>query len=135
MSETFLALTAKTLPLFVRWHFLQHPKTILRQYAAYASALSSVFSFLYLLRTLFSPWKAIADVYPSKGFNLTEISSVFALNMTARGIGAVIRLCTIATGIVVELGLFAFFAAYLIAWVALPLFAFYCAFLLLASIA
>jgi hypothetical protein len=110
----------KLLPVFLRWHFASRPLFIVKSYGAYASALAGVFSFAYLLRTLFSPWKAIADAYPSKGFNLAEIGSVFALNMTARGVGAVIRLGTIVVGIIAQAACAVCFAAYLAAWIAFP---------------
>jgi hypothetical protein len=115
-----LLLAKRVLPDLLRWHFVRYPKVIARQYVAYAKALASVFSFFYLLRTLLSPWKAIADVYPSRGFNLAEISSVFALNMTARGIGAFIRLVTIVVGVLAQVACLAFFLSYIAAWIAFP---------------
>lgn len=121
MKTTLVPQAVKLLPVFLRWHFGTRPKHIVKSYFAYASAFAGVFSFAYLLRTLFSPWKAIADAYPSKGFNLAEIGSVFALNMTARGIGAFIRLGTIVFGIIAQAGCAVFFAAYLVAWIAFPL--------------
>ncbi len=113
-------LAARNLPTFIGWHFGKRPGEIVKMYVAYAKAVAGIFSFTYLLRTMFSPWKAIADVYPKKGFNLAEISSVFALNMTARGIGAVIRLGTIIFGVVMQAALLAFFVAYLLAWILFP---------------
>lgn len=121
MKTTLSAQALALLPTFLRWHFAKRPKQIVAAYFAYVGALSGMFSFAYLLRTLFSPWKAIADAYPSKGFNLAEIGSVFALNMTARGVGAVIRLGTIAFGIVVQTACLALFVAYLVAWMTFPI--------------
>jgi hypothetical protein len=121
VNTPLLALAKRLVPELLRWHFVRKPVAIGREYAAYAAALAGVFSFLYLLKTLFSPWKAIADAYPSRGFNLAEIGSVFALNMTARCIGAFIRVWVIVMGVVAEILCLAFFVAYFIAWIAFPL--------------
>jgi hypothetical protein len=121
MNPSLFSTAKRLLPDIIRWHFARRPLAIMREYKDYASALAGVFSFVYLLRTLFSPWKAIADQYPSRGFNLAEIGSVFALNMTARCIGAFIRVCVIIAGIAAEIVCLAFFIAYFVAWTLFPI--------------
>jgi hypothetical protein len=105
---------------FLPWYFLLQPAAIFRMYLAYASAFLQVFSFIFLLKTLFSPWKGIADTYPDNLFQVVRVSQVFTLNCTARVVGAVVRLITIAVGIIVQSTLVVVFAAMLITWIAFP---------------
>jgi len=105
---------------FVHWYYFTMPLQLLKRYAEYVSTLAEIFSFSFLLRTLLSPWKGIVDAYPARGFKLNEILATFALNCTARAIGAVIRLTTIFVGLVVQaLGVF-YFLAYLTIWLLFP---------------
>jgi hypothetical protein len=106
--------------MFVRWYLAEVPVGIVRGYVAYAYALSEAFSILFLLRTLFSPWKNIVDAYPTKGFNLERILETLALNMTARGIGAVIRITVILAGIAMQVACLAVTAALLVLWLFFP---------------
>lgn len=87
---------------FLHLYCVAMPLRIVRGYRAYALAFLEVFAFVFLLKTLFAPWKHITDPYPKKGFNLAKIAETFTLNCTARCIGFVIRFATIAIGIVVE---------------------------------
>jgi hypothetical protein len=123
MAEEHSDIDVKTLVLgmFLPWYVVQRPKEIVREYAAYAGAMAEVFSFAFLIKTLFSPWKAIQDSTPQKGFNLERWMESMALNMTTRMIGMVIRLLTIITGICVQIALVIGFATYLATWLAFPL--------------
>lgn len=106
---------------FVRWYYLEMPLAIIKAYRDYALAFMEMFAFAFLLKTLFSPWKRILDAYPSKGFDLSAIAQTFTLNCTTRAIGAVIRLSSIALGIVVEVLCLLAFIAWLAFWLAYPL--------------
>lgn len=106
--------------IFLPWYFLERPREIIREYFAYTRAFSDVFSFVFLLRTLLAPWKAIQDSAPQKGFNLERWMETLALNMTTRLIGMVIRLVTILIGIVVQVILLLTFIAYFFIWIAFP---------------
>ncbi len=107
---------------FARWYILEMPIRIVRYALDELRALFDVFSFVFLLRTLVSPWKNITDAYPAKGFNINRILETFTLNVTARAIGFVIRLATILIGSVLELLCVIAFIAWLLLWVAFPLF-------------
>lgn len=106
--------------LFIRWYFVQRPREIVRAYGAYAVAFGSMFSIIFLLKTLFAPWKSIRDAYPSKGFDLTAILQTLSLNITARAIGCVIRLGALLFGVVLQAALFAGFSLYILLWVIFP---------------
>ena len=107
---------------FVPWYYRERPRQIVKTYHAYARAFLQIFSIFFLLRTLFSPWKAITDVYPARGFNLEAILSVFALNATARLIGAVIRLTTIIFGIFLQMLMLVGVVLWLLVWLLFPFF-------------
>ena len=114
--------TPALLRLLLPWYFLERPRDIARTYLSYAAVFSEVFSFLFLLRTLFSPWKNIRDSYPNRGFNLTLILQAWTFNIVTRAIGAVIRLGAIIIGIALQLLLLGGFLLYLVLWLFFPLF-------------
>lgn len=97
------------------------PKKIVLRYWAYATTLWSMFSFVFLLKTLFSPWKNITEAYPSNKLDLVRIMQALTMNMTARGVGFVIRLMTIVMGIFIELAVLAYYVVYLALWITFPI--------------
>ncbi len=113
--------TVAVLPTFIGWYYGDHLARIVRGYMSYARAFSESFSIFFLLKTLFEPWKSIKDDYPDKGFNMQAILETLFLNMTTRGIGAVIRLSAIITGLIIQLSLLAGFLLWLMVWVFFPL--------------
>ncbi len=116
MRDTSLHL----LPLFLRWYWVERPAALTKGYMRYARALGSVFSFIYLIKTFFAPWKSIRDVYPRRGFNMQQILETLTLNLTARVIGAIVRFCALIGGVLVQAVAFFCFAAYLLLWISLP---------------
>ena len=115
--------TTSLIGLLLHWYIVDMPRNIVRSYARYAAAFAEVFAFIFLIRTLFSPWKNIVDAYPKKGFNLERIAETLTLNVTARVIGFVIRVFAMIAGILVQALCLAFFFAYLIFWITFPLIA------------
>ncbi len=105
---------------FLHWYFTERPVELARAYTRYAKAFGAVFSMIFLLRTLFAPWKSIQDAYPTKGFNLNDILQTLTLNVTARAIGFIIRLAAIVAGLVLQVALFAGFSLYILLWVLFP---------------
>ncbi len=108
------------LPAFLYWYFAERPHEIVSNYLNYANAFSESFSLMFMLKTLFSPWKNITDEYPSKGFNLEQILETFFLNVTSRVIGMVFRLFAMILGIAIQIGLIAGFMSYLLLWLLFP---------------
>jgi len=124
----FLRITPfRLVPIFFRkflpWYFMGQPVQILKAYVAYAKACSEIFSIVFLLRTLVRPWKSIVGTYPKNKMMLGKVIQVFTLNCTARAVGAVVRICTILLGIIVQIILFACFAAVFLFWITFPLLA------------
>lgn len=111
---------AAILPSFVSWYYAEHPVRIIRTYGSFAVAFRESFSILFLLKTLFEPWKRIKDTYPSKGFNAQAILETLFLNLTTRGIGAFIRLCAIIAGLAIQIVLLAGFIVWLAVWLLFP---------------
>ncbi len=107
--------------LFIRWYLFQRPKEIAHAYTAYAAAFGSIFSIIFLLKTLFAPWKSIRDSYPTKGFDITAILQTLTLNLTARIIGCIIRLGALLFGLLLQIALFAGFSLYILLWMTFPL--------------
>lgn len=123
MKQTIRASSDSTigiLPQFVRWYFFEKPTTIICSYGLYAHAFSEAFSFWYMIKTFFAPWKSIKDEYPSKGLNLEMIMQTLTLNVTARVIGMIFRSVAILTGIIIQIVLLLLFTVYLAAWVLYP---------------
>lgn len=112
--------TVRLFPAFVRWYWVEHLPVIGKTYLQYADALRESFSIIFMLKTLFSPWKSIKDSYPTKGFNVQAILETLFLNITTRVIGAFIRLCAIIAGLVMQILLLTGFLAYVVLWIAFP---------------
>ena len=119
------ATTAREKPhsgkLFLRWYFRDRPRELVHAYRAYAAAFAEVFAFVFLFKTLLSPWKNITDRYPSKGFNLGAILETLTLNITTRAIGSVVRILSMIAGLIVQVLLFAGFVCYGLIWLLFPL--------------
>lgn len=99
----------------------KRPRAILARYRSYAGVFAEIFSFVFLLRTLFAPWKNIKDAYPNRGLQLSRILETLTFNIVTRTIGAVIRLGTIVIGLFIQAGLLAGFVGYLALWFAFPI--------------
>ena len=116
-----ILLTGVTVPEFVRWYFFTEPQKIIKTYFAYVKAFLEIFSFVFLMRTLFAPWKQISEAMPSKGFNIGMIAQAFTLNMVSRTIGFLFRIFTISIGIAFLFALTFVFALFLVVWLTFPL--------------
>lgn len=107
-------------PAFVSWYFGERPQEIVALYLRYAGAFSESFAMLFMLKTMFAPWKSITDEYPTKGLNLQAITATFFLNLTSRAIGFVVRIAAIVMGLFTQLVLLTGFMAYLAVWLLYP---------------
>lgn len=104
----------------VRWYLVDATRTAFVRYIRTAEVLFESFSVGFLLKTMFARWKGIAEAYPSKGFRPTEVLSTLCLNLTSRGIGAVVRLGVILLACVVQGVLAAAFLGYIVFWMLAP---------------
>ncbi|MDD5041624.1 MAG: hypothetical protein PHX87_04435 [Candidatus Peribacteraceae bacterium] len=107
---------------FLPWVLWQEPLNILRGYFEYARAFSEILSVPFLLKTLLSPWKGIAEEMPSV-VRWDQFLQAFFVNLVTRMIGMVIRLLAILLSIVLQVVLFALFAVLFVGWFVFPIIA------------
>jgi len=118
---------------FLSWYMVEVPYHIVRGYILYAKAFMEIFSIIFLLRTLFSPWKSITDPYPDNKLNLGAIAYTFSLNCTTRAVGFVVRIIAIAFSLSMQIILITMFSVSLLFWLLFPIiFVYGIGFLLLA---
>lgn len=110
----------RVIPLFLRWYFLRAPLRIIRGYEEYVVALLEIIPFGFLLLTLLSPWKNIADHSQIRGLDIKHITEALALSLLARGVGCVIRILTIFLGLTFHILLLAGAVLYLLLWMGFP---------------
>lgn len=96
----------KLFNIFIKWYFFEIPSKILKQTYEYIIAISQIYSFIFLLKTLFYPWKGQIYAYQEKGFDIGFIMKVWTANMVSRIIGAIIRFFTIITGLIISIVVF-----------------------------
>ncbi len=113
-----LAAIAIRLP---HWYFVEEPVRIIKNYIAYLTAFNEIISIPFLIMTLFSPWKNITDKYPKNLMAFGQIMQTLTLNITARVIGFIFRIVTIAFGLVAQIILLQFYIVYFLTWITFPL--------------
>ena len=116
-----LILTGITVPDFLRWYFWKRPCFIAKTYVAYLRAMVEIFSFVFLLRTLFSPWKQITSSPAKSILHFSEWGQALTLNIVSRTIGFLFRTIMLCIGTVVTLILTIVYALYFVAWLLFPI--------------
>ena len=91
----------KLVTIFIKWYFFEIPVLIVKQVYKYILVISKIYSFTFLLKTFFSPWKNQSYSYPNKGFDINRILEIWTSNIVSRLVGALVRFFTILTGIVI----------------------------------
>jgi hypothetical protein len=89
----------KLVTIFLKWYFFEMPMQIIKKSSQYLVVISKIYSFAFLLKTFFSPWKNQSYAYPNKGFDINRIIEIWTSNIVARVVGAFVRLFTMITGI------------------------------------
>ncbi len=110
----------KHLLLILKWYALTEPRAIVIGYVRYARALQEIIPFVFLVMTLFSPWKNIREKKKGHGFNLNDFIGRLTLNVFSRVVGAVVRIFTIIFGVIAQIILLALFLAYFSFWIVYP---------------
>lgn len=103
-----------------RWYFTDAPFDILKGVQAYIQALATVYSFTFLLKTMFAPWKNQLYAYPEKGFDIQIVLQIWGANIVARLVGAMVRSGVIFTGLILQALVLVVGASILFLWVAFP---------------
>lgn len=109
----------RLVPAFVRWYLLDRPLGIARGGGRYAHAFTQSFSIVFLLKTLFSPWKNIVE--EGKARSVQQMLEGWSLNLLSRGVGCVVRLAAVLVGCVLALTAIVLGIALAMAWYVLPL--------------
>ena len=104
---------------FLPWYLWQEPMRLIRGYIEYAKAFYEIISIGFLLKTLLSPWKGIAEKAPS-AFQWERFMEAVAVNLVTRLIGMVIRLFAIAVSLALQIIVLATFIVIFLAWFAFP---------------
>ncbi len=111
----------KLLILIVHWYCIEMPLVILRNTLAYMKSFAFVFSFVFLLKTLVSPWKNQLYAYPSKGLDIQKILEVFVSNTVSRMVGMTMRLVVLVVGCIVETMTLTVGLLLFVVWVTFPI--------------
>ena len=90
----------KLITIFIKWYFLEIPIKIVNLVYQYSITIIKIYSFVFLLKTFFSPWKNQSYAYPDKGFDINRILEVWTSNMVSRIVGAFVRFFTILIGLI-----------------------------------
>ncbi len=109
----------RILGLFFSWYYKDAPKSILGIWRNFILFISNYFSIILLLKTLFAPWRRIAESY-GRGFDFGRFISALTLNLFSRIIGFIIRSVVVAIGIAAEILVSILGAAIFIFWFFLP---------------
>lgn len=104
---------------FISWHFYDVPKAILRAWKNFLVFYWNFFSVPLLFRTLLSHWRKYIEPY-GRGFDPKTYLSAFASNMISRGLGALVRIATIISGLIVEFFVFVLGILVLALWLLFP---------------
>ncbi|MCH8244546.1 ATP-dependent Clp protease ATP-binding subunit [Patescibacteria group bacterium] len=103
------------------WYLVGTPKEILRGWRNILWFNLEYFSFLFLLKTLFAPWRRIQWTR-GKGFSIGKWFEAATGNIISRLLGAIIRSSLIGVGVLVEFLLLFVGPVALILWFLFPLF-------------
>lgn len=104
---------------YVKWHYLDAPRDILRGWGNILWFNFNYFSVPLLLQTFFSPWRRIAWDY-GRGFDIGVYLFTFSSNLISRILGAIVRSFLIVAGLVVQLALLFLGSLLFLFWFVLP---------------
>ncbi|PIQ92040.1 MAG: hypothetical protein COV69_03985 [Parcubacteria group bacterium CG11_big_fil_rev_8_21_14_0_20_39_14] len=110
----------KIFGLFISWYFKDATLSILGIWRNFILFVANYFSIVLLFKTLFNPWKRISESY-GRGFDIGKFFSALTLNVLSRSIGFIMRSAAIFMGVLAEIFVLIFGAAFLILWFFLPL--------------
>jgi len=101
------------------WHFFKVPKDIIKAFRNFLLFNLNYFSILFLLKTLFSPWRKYKDSY-GRGFDFQRYFETFTFNLASRILGAIVRIIIILVGLILEVFIFLLGIIFVIGWIFSP---------------
>ena len=120
MIVTTTEYNTKLIWIFLYWYAKEMPILIVRNIFLYIESVSLIFSFQFLLKTLFYPWKNQLYAYPNRGFDIKRILEIWTNNTISRVVGAFVRLATILIGLVIIIFTMIIGSLFLILWLTYP---------------
>lgn len=110
------------LKAFVAWYTLDLSRNIVKAGRGGLAVVAAMVPFVFLGKTLLSPWKQIRDTAPKRGLNIERFAEALTLNVTARVIGMIVRIIAMLAGAVLAVAVVAATLSVLAVWVVLPVF-------------
>ncbi len=110
----------RPVPAFLRWYLLDKPWSLILWGIRYAAAIFESFSIIFLLKTLFSPWKNILDEGRTR--SIEARLEAWSLNLLSRGVGCVVRLAAVVAGSILTLVALVIGVVCALVWYILPIF-------------
>jgi hypothetical protein len=104
---------------YFSWWYGQELAYIWRSAGNIIRNVFQTFSISVLLRTLFSPWKR--DAYSAENVSLDVRMHLALDNLISRGIGFIIRIFTILTGLIFTVFAMVIMLVVILFWLCLPL--------------
>jgi len=106
--------------VFWRWYYGEAVKDVLTGWKNFIIFATQYFSIPLLLKTLFSHWKRDITKRP-RGLDIKRFFEYLVYNAISRGVGFLIRFCTIIVGIIFLFLTIVIGAIFFILWLVLPL--------------
>lgn len=106
--------------IFWRWYYTKAIKDVLIGWRNFILFSLNYFSIPLLLKTLLTPWKRDITRRP-RGFDFKEFFEYLTYNTISRGMGFIVRLFTICTGIIFFFAVLILGAVFFVLWLVLPL--------------
>jgi hypothetical protein len=109
----------KVLGLYLKWHYSDRVKAILRGWRDFLKFNFYYFSVPLLLKTLFSPWRKYRWAY-GNALDFKVNVEVFLSNLISRALGAIVRSFLIIIGLATEAAILVFGIMAVFLWTTLP---------------
>lgn len=104
---------------YLIWHYTSGFKAGLAVARDVNYFIANFFSLPILVKTLFSPWRRLAETY-GKGLNPEQWFETLIVNVLMRVVGAIIRLAMIVSGLIILVLVLLVSLLALLAWLLLP---------------
>jgi len=105
---------------FLAWHYSKGFEFYIHTLTNVIDGVIHNFSFPLLLKTLFAPWKRQVVIEDKPGFDIGRFFENLTFNLISRGVGFVVRIALIITGVVVLVTVALFGILGLLVWTIFP---------------